>query len=243
MKILILMAYYNRPQVVRNAIESIKNQEYKDWELAFVDDGSDFPGKPIVEEILHEDLDKVKFFNTNHTRQQKEANGGSVFGSYWNKAMNESDADIAIMLCDDDALYPDSLQLLKEYYETNKNVLYSYGHVSIFNPYTTENFKSLLNSDKNMESFLNKTATIYPSEQVDASQVSWRLPNVIKDRLTFPEIRTINLDAVFYKKLYNAYGGCVFNGIIVQYKGVHPDQLGMRETNPYETKEMHDRTI
>jgi glycosyltransferase involved in cell wall biosynthesis len=237
------MAYYNRPHIVKNALESIKNQNYGDWELAFVDDGSEFPGKEIVEDILKDNLHKVKFFNTNHTRQDKQLNGGSVFGSYWNEAMYNSDADIAIMLCDDDALYPDSLQQLSDYYKQNKDVIYSYGHVSIFDPYATQDFDSLAESNINTNWFLNKTRSLHPVNNVDASQVSWRIENATKDSLSFPPVRTVSLDAVLYEQLYNAYGHCVFNGILVQYKGVHSDQLGQRLNNPYETKEMNDRTI
>jgi glycosyltransferase involved in cell wall biosynthesis len=237
------MAYYNRPQIVKNALESIKSQNYDNWELAFVDDGSSIPGKEIVEDILKDSLHKVKFFNTNHTRRDKELNGGSMFGSYWNEAMYNSDADIAIMLCDDDTLYPDSLKQLNEYYKQNKDVVYSYGHVSIFDPYATKDFYSLTHSDVNTNWFLNKTKSIHPVNNVDASQVSWRINNVIKDKLTFPAVRTANLDAVLYEQLYNTYGYCVFNGILVQYKGVHSDQLGQRLNRPYETKEMNDRTI
>ena len=39
--ILILMPYYNRPKDVLLALNSIKNQSYKNWRLVFVDDGSD----------------------------------------------------------------------------------------------------------------------------------------------------------------------------------------------------------
>jgi hypothetical protein len=242
-KILILMAYYNRPNIVKNALESIKNQNYDNWELAFVDDGSDIPGKEIVEDILKDNIHKVKFFNTNSSRQDKELSGGSVFGFYWNKAMYNSDADIAIMLCDDDALYPDYFKHLNDYYQQNENVIYSYGHVAIFDPYNIKNFNSLINSKANTDWMLNKINSINPENNLDASQVSWRIKNIVENKITFPFIRTANLDAFLYKQLYNFYHKCVFNGIIVQYKGVHPDQLGNRVDDPYTTKEMNDRII
>jgi hypothetical protein len=90
---------------------------------------------------------------------------------------------------------------------------------------------------------LNKINSMNPENNLDASQVSWRIKNIVKDKITFPFIRTANLDAFLYKQLYNFYHKCVFNGIIVQYKGVHPDQLGNRVDDPYTTKEMNDRII
>ena len=39
-KFLILLFYYDRPKMVRNALQSVKELNYKNWELAFIDDGS-----------------------------------------------------------------------------------------------------------------------------------------------------------------------------------------------------------
>jgi glycosyltransferase involved in cell wall biosynthesis len=71
--ILILMPYYNRPKDVLLALSSIKNQSYKNWRLAFVDDGSDEPGEDIVRGFFEEkDLDKVIFYNTGDTKEIKQ---------------------------------------------------------------------------------------------------------------------------------------------------------------------------
>lgn len=235
MKILILMAYYNRPRMVEIALNSIKNQGYKNWQLAFVDDGSEFPGEPIVREILSEEIDKVIFFNTNHTAQDKINNGGSHFAGYWNTAMRMSNADIAIMLCDDDALYPDYLFNLSEYYKLNENIIYSYGHVSVFDP---NKFNGFNNLSLNRDSSLNHTSPINPYCMVDASQVSWRIKNVLEKNIAFPTPKTSDLDAQLYGQLFNHFGNCVYNGIIAQYKGVHTDQLGKRTVDMYEVKDI-----
>lgn len=236
MKILILLAYYNRPNMIRFALNSIANQTHKDWELAFVDDGSDSPGRPIVEEILSKDIDKVKFYNTNNTREHKESQGGSLLGLYWNEAMVASDADIAIMLCDDDALYVDYLENLNNYYSLNPNVIHSYGHVSIFNPLE---YTSVEGIPVNTDIWLNAhTYPINPNCSVDASQVSWRIRPVVDHGARFPFPQTINLDATFYEQLHRLIGLCEYNGLITQYKGWHADQLEYHKSTPYEVKDM-----
>ena len=110
MKIAILLCYYERPNMVRFALNSIKNAVHKDWHLYFVDDRSTYPGAHVVSEILAGKTDKVTFFNT----QDKEKKQGSSFAKYWNQALEDTDADIAIMLCDDDALFPGYLKLLSD---------------------------------------------------------------------------------------------------------------------------------
>ena len=88
MKILILLFYYDRPEMVKNALKSIENSSYKNFTIAFIDDGSPNPGKPVVEEILSsENLKKVVFYNTNQSSEDKNKQGGSIFGKYANIAM------------------------------------------------------------------------------------------------------------------------------------------------------------
>jgi hypothetical protein len=223
--------------MVRLALQSLKMQPYKNWQMAFVDDGSDIPGKPIVEEILGEESSKVLFINTNSTREQKQERGGSKFGKCWNLAMYNSNADIGIMLCDDDALYTDYLANLSKFYTANPHINYSYGHVSIFNPSLFNDINDVpTNLDTSYAEYtegccdhLNKfTTTINPFHTVDSSQVSWLIVPAKEKNIGFPYPKTINLDAVLYRQLHENFGGCVYNGLITQYKGVHADQLGVR---------------
>jgi glycosyltransferase involved in cell wall biosynthesis len=118
-KILILLFYYNRPNLVKIALNSIKIHNYNNWEIAFIDDGSEEPGEPIVREILSEHLDKIKFYNTNDSidiKMLRSKEHGSIFGKYAQQAVEESDADIVMMLCDDDALYPEYFNNLNKYF-------------------------------------------------------------------------------------------------------------------------------
>ena len=39
LKILILLFYYDRPEMVKNALKSIENSSYKNFTIAFIDDG------------------------------------------------------------------------------------------------------------------------------------------------------------------------------------------------------------
>lgn len=60
--ILILLFYYNRPELVKNALFSIKNNNYVNWKLAFIDDGSLINGEKIVRSIFNEnEINKCVF--------------------------------------------------------------------------------------------------------------------------------------------------------------------------------------
>jgi hypothetical protein len=49
---LLILAYYDRPRIVRNALNSIAHLQSENWELVVIDDGSPRPIKPIATRIL-----------------------------------------------------------------------------------------------------------------------------------------------------------------------------------------------
>lgn len=227
MKVLILMVYYDRPNMVENALESIKNQTSDNYEVAFIDDGSTIPGKPIVEKILNDKLEKIKFYNSNDSIQSKLERGGSIHGKYMNIALEESTADIAIILCDDDALIPDYIENLSNYFKNNPEKKYCYSHVIPFDPTKQKPSASLEKS----KFYLNKTGEFNPSCQVDSSQVAWRRQWALDNNIKFPFPQTGALDAHFYQMFYNKAGNCTFTGFIGQYKAIFRGQLGNQNIN------------
>jgi glycosyltransferase involved in cell wall biosynthesis len=231
MKVLILLAYFERPNMIKIALESIKRQSYHNWEVAFCDDGINYLGKPIVEEMFSEkDLEKFKFYATGDSPEQKKNQGGSKHGHMLNNAMQKSDADIAFILCDDDALYKDYLKNLVNFYKENADSIYSYGKVSIYNPNDFISFETL---EDNFNNVLNhREGPISPAYTVDASQVSWRLSNFKEAGINFLSPQTVALDANLYQQLERAFGKCDANECVAQYKGLYPQQLGNR-SDPY----------
>ena len=134
-KFIILLFYYDRPNIVKNALYSLNELDYTNFEVAFIDDGSKNPGKSVAEEILKPDiLSRVTFYNTNDSVEKKIDQGGSVFGKLANDAIKNSDAEYSIMLCDDDALVSDYLLYLNEYFQLNDFVTYCFSKVYFFNP-------------------------------------------------------------------------------------------------------------
>lgn len=221
MKTLILLLYYDRPEMVRGALRSIAQagENHPDWELAFIDDSSPHPGMLVVEEELPEYGKQIKFYHTRTTLEGKKQHGG-VVGKFINQAILDSDADIAFMLCDDDQLCPDYLHNLSNYFKTHDNDC-CYSHVHLFNP-LFENPKHAIRDDPG----LNHTEWIKPGDRVDASQVAWRTRMNTQDNVWFPSQKTRCLDAYYFGQIAARHPeGIPFSGFVGQYKAIHITQL------------------
>lgn len=230
-KFLILLLYYNRPQLVRLALDSIKRHNYDNWELAVLDDGSENPAEPIVKEILSDYLDRIKFYNTNDTienRLERAGADGSIVGKIAQQAIEESNADYTFILCDDDMLYNDYMKNLNEYFHTHPEEKYVYSHIHVYDPVLTK----VEENPPFIPHHLNKTEDLNPHFKIDASQVAWNRGEYVKYKIRFPYPMTANMDAVIFNQMFNAFGPCKFSGFIGQYKGMYmggyDDQLSHR---------------
>lgn len=223
MKVLVVLSYWNRPRMVRNALQSLQENTYQNWQLAFCDDCSEFPGEATVCEMFSpEQIARTVFYNSND--REKRTRGVSTYGKMVNQAIRNSDADICVFLCDDDALQRDYLANLVAYYEQNPAVQYAQSHIILFNPLeeTFDSIKERIQPDD----YLKHVLPVAPVNSVDASQVSWRRSACTAGNCWFPEVQTSALDAAFFGHLNNAYGLCVSTGFVGQFKGWHNHQLG-----------------
>ena len=108
----ILMPTYNGRRYIRNAIRSVLNQSYSNWNLVIVNDG----GEPI-EDILNEFQDnRIKYINIEHKGKAAALNIG----------IQNSNGDLIAYFDDDDILYPLHIEILvKAILEQNIDLAYS----------------------------------------------------------------------------------------------------------------------
>lgn len=246
--------------MAHNALESIRDQDYSNWYLTVIDDGSKAPGASIVEEVLGEKLgqfkasgyspekdatyreyENAKLYRLEDTPEDKARQGGTRHPGFMNAAILESpgmrDEDVVIILCCDDALYPDSLKNLNEFYRDNPEVMYSYCHVAVYDPLVEKPDPS----HKDREFWLNHGKDIPRACCViDSTQGSYRRAVFTKHGLRYPPVAWRALDAEIYSRL-DQLGPWKFNGIVGQYKGSHPSQLSYRVSeediyNPKDTE-------
>lgn len=240
MKILILLLYYKRPKIVLNALNSIKHSKYENWELCFIDDSGD---EEFKETLFNFGLpkQKVKYIPIFDSVEKKVEMGGVRIGKFMNQCIMESNADVAIMLCDDDALLNTYMENLDNFFTNQPNINYCYSHVLFFNPETQQYTNATKNPpDQNLPSDYSINQYEYPinpTAKLDASQVAWRTKCNKEGNVWFDELRLMNHDEDFYYKLHEKFGVCYYSGFVGQYKGVFAKQLGnrVRLTNkPYE---------
>lgn len=219
-RFLILIPYFNRPRLVRNALQSIKDSDYPYWEIAFIDDGSDEKANKILWEYFPHDR-RVTYTYINRSKEVK-LKEGSNHGAYLNKAIRKSNADIVMILCDDDALVPDYMSKLNDWYNDNPSAMWGYSHVYIWNPMEQ---KLDYTQSKDETHFLNKyTDPILPAAKMDASQITWRkLCNTKGNCWFMPE--WFGIDELFYRDMGMTYGHCRYTGLMGQYKAFHLKQL------------------
>lgn len=229
LKFAICLAYYKRPKIVLNALNSIKELKYDNWHLYFVDDSGneDFKEKLFSFGISK---DKITYIPIMDSDEKKISQGGSRHGHFINEAYKNSDCDIGITLCDDDALFADYLNKLNKFYANNDKA-WGYCHVKFYNP-EKEEYKSakLIPDEKELNTWtLNSyNVPIYPSCKVDGAQVSFNLHYLRKFNLWYPSPQTRDCDRSMFEKCFPVFGPCHFIGGFGQYKGWFRNQLGYR---------------
>ena len=99
----VIVPVYNVEQYLSKCIDSILNQEFKDFELILIDDGSsDNSGKICDEYVIHND--KVKVYH--------QINGG--VSSARNKGLNEAQGDYICFIDADDYILPNYFTFINQ---------------------------------------------------------------------------------------------------------------------------------
>lgn len=238
-KILIALTYFERPNLVRNALKSIleANKYYSNWHLLFIDDGSVVPGEPIAREVLKDHLDKITFYNSNLSPEDK-----LQFGWKFNEILEAAipiNPDIFFHLEDDDEIYPTYFYNLNSFFEEHPDVKICYSNIHVYNP-LQEQSKFVNNLSGKHNALVEPITSPY---NLDISQMAirWEIISKYKLRFTTIDMPVFNsgifsmriggsLTAVqlFGKTLFNKFGPAVYTGFASQYKGRHQKEAANR---------------
>lgn len=115
-KVSVIIPTYNRAQYIAEAIDSVLNQTYQDFEIIIVDDGSTDNTKEIIKPYLDDYSNKIRYF------YQK--NKG--ISAARNMAINKAREDYIAFLDSDDRWLPEKLEKqMKVIKDENINFVYS----------------------------------------------------------------------------------------------------------------------
>ena len=120
MKVTIAVRTCNRPELFKEALESIHLQTHTDWEVIVFDDGASDLNFNIYKKFKDTHKDKRVLYVT-----LNEAWG--LYKSSWIMAVDLAMGDIIVRLDDDDLLAEDALEFLSNTYEKNPELDFSYG--------------------------------------------------------------------------------------------------------------------
>lgn len=122
MKITCIVASFNRPKFLREALGSLKRQTHEDLQIIVVDDSTKFDVYKVVPEFgfansltIHEKVSPSARAKVNR------------LGVNVNLALEHAEGDLVCYLADDDAYFPDWLEKANAYFEAHPEVQVGFG--------------------------------------------------------------------------------------------------------------------
>lgn len=111
----IVMPTYNRAWILSQTLQRIVNQDFQDWELIVVDDGSTDDTKSIVEALATKDA-RVRYIYQKNARQAAARQNGLAHAMGEWVTYIDSDEDV----------YPNYLSGAKAYFDAHPDVWYAF---------------------------------------------------------------------------------------------------------------------
>lgn len=116
----IILCTYNRASLLTNAIRSVQEQTYRDWELIIIDDGSTDKTKPLVRKFQSKDKRIIYHFQTNKGLAKAR-----------NEGIKQSTGDYLCFVDSDDELAPMHLETRLFCLSKNPSVDFLYGGMKL----------------------------------------------------------------------------------------------------------------
>lgn len=154
LKFTVVIRTFNRPNFLKQAINSVLNQRYLNWEILIFDDGAKAETFEIYSDLkIHNPDKRILYISSGEAKY--------LFRKSWFYMADFSEGDILVMLDDDDALHPDALSYLNQIYQDHENLDFTIGSCAKFNEnlevYEIANVPSIKELPKTKEAWIPYT--------------------------------------------------------------------------------------
>lgn len=121
---------HNKPEITHEAIQSVVNQSYHDWELLIVDSGVLYD-KGFYDDFSWRHDGRISLIRSTETPETKASKAMApwCFNECYRKGL--VNGDLVMYLCDDDLLYPNAFETFVAYTQHNTNALAMYASQDI----------------------------------------------------------------------------------------------------------------
>lgn len=125
MKISVVLRTYNRNNLLKEALSSISNQSYSNWEVLIFDDMGSIDN--------FETYSKFKSYHPNNrVLYITAATPYEFFKKSWTNSLGLMGGDVCVRLDDDDLLLPHTLEYINNLYSNNVDLEFTYGSSKSF---------------------------------------------------------------------------------------------------------------
>lgn len=195
MKISIIIPAYNCEKTLKNTLESILNQTYKNFEVIIINDGSIDGTKKICNEYQKKDKRVIVYHNENH--------GVSYSRNY---GISKSTGDFITFVDSDDTLeldcYESLLKYMKQSYDFIRYNFKTIGGKSFDNKMYDLSKRAVELKKGNSINLLMKHFLIYTEEQLPNLVMLLLIKKEIIDKIKFNVDLRMMEDVEFYLKLF-----------------------------------------
>jgi glycosyltransferase involved in cell wall biosynthesis len=186
----IIMPIYNGERFIKESIESVQKQSYKDWELIIVDDGStDQTGKIILESVQSD----------RRIRYYYKSNGG--VSTARNKGLLEYNGEYVMFLDSDDLLCENALMIVSQVISLHNSDLIVHPTLRMkdtsISAFNYPMFENNLYFDTNQEILQSIVPCFFDGKKNIGCICSWVFKKECIQDIQFDENLTIYEDMVF----------------------------------------------
>lgn len=195
-KVTVITPSYNKPQYVGDAIRSVLNQTYKNFEYIIVENSTDLKTKDIVKKFKDK---RIKYFNEvfSDAKRKKVYIPAYILNKYYEKAKGE----YIFYLSDDDILLKDCLKVMLNFFLSNASAKVCFhDQLIIYEDEKKIIFEPLARGTNQILSFKNKN----PKGVLDGGQIMFKkeiLKGISKPYLPVDWNRARNCDNIFMEKI------------------------------------------